>query len=352
MSDPRCSRRQPLVAVLLAALGAAPLLAQGSAPQAEPEEAPLLRLVQEAELHARRGQLELALQRYEESVQGGAGSADVLNRMAELYLINGNPTRAVVLLQRSLGEEPAQLPVYSGLNEAFLALGRLDSALHYVNEARQLAPDNSDVRSQLGYLHLQSGDMEQARVHLDSALQLDDRNVHAQRLLALYYTQVDLPDSAIARYLQVLELAGDDVEAHNNLAFLLAAQQRYLEALEWYRKTKALAEDPQLLHAVNLNVEAIRAIMDGKMRARYILVESESLAIDLRRRIGEDKENFGELAAKFSKAPNARDGGDLGFFGPGDMLPTVEENVLQLQVGETSPVLRMERGYMLIQRLN
>lgn len=340
-----------LTAALLAPAGV--LWAQQAVAGPESEEgAPLLRLVQEAELLARRGQLQLALTRYEEAIKEGAGSADVLNRAAELYLVHRNPARAVSLLQRSLQELPGQLPVYSGLNEAFLALGRLDSALYYVHEARRLSPDNSGVRSQLGYLHLQAGDLERARAQIDSALFLDDRNVHAHRLLALYFTQVGLPDSAVARYHMILELTPDDIEAHNNIAFLLAAQKQYLPALEWFGKTKTLAQDPQLMHAVNLNMEAIRAIMDGKMRARYILVPSESLAIDLLRRIDEEGEDFSELAARFSKAPNARDGGDLGFFGPGDMLPTVEESVMRLKVGQTSPVIQIERGYMLIQRLN
>ena len=34
------------------------------------------------------------------------------------------------------------------------------------------------------------------------------------------------------------------------------------------------------------------------------------------------------------------------------MLPSVEESVLQLRVGEISPVIQMAQGYMLIQRLN
>lgn len=358
-SHRQLARAGLLATLLLAVLGGAagaqkpvatPPVATPAA--AAPESAPLLRLVQQAEHLARLGRLEESLTRYEAALKQGAGSAEVLNRVAELYLINSNPARAVQLLHRSLQESPGQLPVYSGLNEAFLALGRLDSALYYVYEARRLAPDNSGVRSQLGYLYLQSGDLDRARVHLDSALQLDDRNVHGHRLIALYHTHKDQPDSAVQRYQMVLELLPDDVEAHNNIAFLMAAQGQYLDALEWYRKTRALAQDPQLLHAIHLNVEAIRAIMDGKMRARYILVQSETQATELRRRVDEDGEDFGELAAKHSRAPNARDGGDLGFFGPGDMLPVVEENVLQLQVGEMSPVLRLERGYMLIQRLN
>jgi tetratricopeptide (TPR) repeat protein len=340
------------VALFGAAHTQAQVQAQDSEPAITEEEAPLLRLVQEAELLARRGRLEPALLKYEEATRAGAGSAEVLNRMAELYLVSGDADRAISLLHRSLEEQPAQLPVLSGLNEDFLVKVQLDSALAYVQQARILSPQNSGVRSQLGYLHLQSGALPQARAQLDSALALDPGNVHGQRLLALYYTQIDEPDSAISGYRKVLELAPADVEAHNNLAFLLAAQQQYLEALEWYGKTKLLARDPELQTAIHMNIEAIRAIMDGKMRARYLLVESESLAIDLRRRIADAEEDFGQLAVRFSKAPNAGSGGDLGFFGPGDMLPDVEETVLQLEVGETSPVIQLQKGYMLIQRLN
>lgn len=347
----RIARVRQLAAALvaLAPLGTAAQPA-ASTPTSEPEPE-LVRLVQEAEYHAHHGQLEVALSRYEQALAMGAGSAEVLNRVAELYLLDRQPQKTVDLLHRSLRERPAQLPAYSGLNEAFLEMGKLDSAVYYVREARRLAPENSAVRSQLAFLYMQGGDLATARAQLDSAIALDDRNAHAHRLLALWYSRNDQPDSAIARYRIVLELRPEDVESHNNIAYLLASQKKYLEALAWYDKTKALTDDPNLLHAVNLNASAIRAIMDGKMRARFILVSSEAQARDIRQK-AEAGADFSELAARFSKAPNARDGGDLGFFGPGDMLPAVEEGVLRLQVGEVSAPIHIEQGYMLLQRLN
>ena len=327
-------------------------LAAATSAQDEPEPEPrLVSLVREAEGLARRGQLDQSLLRYEQALSEGAGSAQVLNRIAELYLIQGNGSRAVQLLHRSLGERPAQLPVYSMLNDAFLAMGRLDSALHYVHRAMELAPGNSGVRTQLAFLHLQAGDLAASRAELDTALSLDGRNGHAHRLLALHFTRTGKPDSALLRYHTVLEFLPDDVESHNNIAYLLAAGKRYPEALEWYDRTKAIARDPNLLHAINLNMEGIRAIVDGKMRARYILVPTESQALDILERL-EDGGDFGELAARFSQAPNAGDGGDLGFFGPGEMLPEVESNVLNLQVGGVSGPIRIQQGYMLLQRLN
>ena len=58
------------------------------------------------------------------------------------------------------------------------------------------------------------------------------------------------------------------------------------------------------------------------------------------------------LAQQFSLAPNAQDGGDLGFFGPGELLPVFEEAVVQLAIGGLSEVLSIPMGYVIIQRLN
>jgi len=184
------------------------------------------------------------------------------------------------------------------------------------------------------------------RIDLDPALL---KNLSAGRTLSA--DAVVQIDSALVVYRKVVELDPRDVEAHNNVAFLLAGKAQYAEALEWYKTTKTLSSDPQLLHALNLNMEGIRAIMAGKMRARYILVSSQATCQEVADKI-EAGEDFGELAARFSIAPNANEGGDLGFFGPGDMVSTVEEAVLGLAVGEVSPIISIGQHFMLLKRLN
>jgi len=336
--------------VAVAWLGAAQ--AQPSAPSDTTDAEPLLvRLVRQADFHASRGELPLAVAKYEEALRAGAGSAAVLNRLGELYVVTGAADRAVPIFRRSLGERPGQLPVYSRLGEAFLAMGQLDSAIHCVEQARELAPNAPSIHSSLGFLYMRHGDRSRARAALDTALQLAPRHAEAHRFLGVYYAEVDSVDSAIAHFATVVDLQPGDVEALNNIAFLKARQQQYAEALEYYRQAKQGVTDAQVLHAINMNMEAVRAIMDGKLRARFILVATEAEGRDLLRRLSAGEE-FGRLAARFSIAPNAAEGGDLGFFGPGDMLPEVEAAVLQLEVGEVSDVIPISRGAMVLQRLN
>ena len=61
-------------------------------------------------------------------------------------------------------------------------------------------------------------------------------------------------------------------------------------------------------------------------------------------------ESFSELATHHSDCPSSQKGGDLGLFGKGAMVPTFDEAVFKLEVGEISDVVETEFGYHLIHR--
>ena len=59
-------------------------------------------------------------------------------------------------------------------------------------------------------------------------------------------------------------------------------------------------------------------------------------------------EDFGELAIIYSEDSSSKDKGDLGYFKKGELLPVMEKEALQLQVGEVSGIVRTEYGFHLI----
>lgn len=315
------------------------------------EQDDIVEYVQRGDVYLTQGKPKLALVEYEKARQDGAGSAAFLNRMAALYMQTGGYSNALEVLRASLAEEPGQFTLYSRIGEAHLAMGQLDSAIASVDYARRLVPDNSAVHSALAFLILQAGDINQAKVHLDTALSLDTKNPEVHRLLGFYYSQHDSLKKAIGHYETLADLMPDDVEAFNNIAFLYAQQRQYNDALTYYKKARERSRDPYISQAIEGNLEAVRAILDGKMRARYILVKTETAARDLKERLLEGAD-FGQLAQQFSIAPNSQEGGDLGFFGPGELLSTFEEAVVPLEVGEMSDVINITVGFVIIQRLN
>ncbi|MEO1129264.1 MAG: peptidylprolyl isomerase [Planctomycetota bacterium] len=86
----------------------------------------------------------------------------------------------------------------------------------------------------------------------------------------------------------------------------------------------------------------------SKAVARHILVASESEAQDLKTQI-EGGAAFEDLAKEHSKCPSGRDGGSLGTFSKGDMVPEFDQVVFgDLAVGAISEPVQTQFGYHLI----
>lgn len=83
------------------------------------------------------------------------------------------------------------------------------------------------------------------------------------------------------------------------------------------------------------------------VRASHLLVKTEEEAAKLREEILAGKD-FAEVAAQVSMCPSGRDGGDLGFFGKGQMVREFEDACFSMQVGEISNPIKTQFGYHLI----
>lgn len=85
--------------------------------------------------------------------------------------------------------------------------------------------------------------------------------------------------------------------------------------------------------------------------ARHILVEKEEEAKDIYASLKKG-EDFAELAKELSKdTGSGANGGDLGWFGRGAMVPEFEKVAFSLEVGEISEPVQSQFGYHIIQVL-
>ena len=87
---------------------------------------------------------------------------------------------------------------------------------------------------------------------------------------------------------------------------------------------------------------------EEEVQARHILVDSEDKAKEIADKIAKGGD-FAALAKENSKDPGSKDdGGMLGFFGRGQMVPQFEEAAFRLKKGEVSPPIKSQFGFHLI----
>ena len=82
--------------------------------------------------------------------------------------------------------------------------------------------------------------------------------------------------------------------------------------------------------------------------ARHILVNSEEFCEELKAKIA-GGEDFAELAKEHSSCPSGAEGGELGSFGPGQMVKEFDTVVFSAPVNEVQGPVKTQFGYHLLE---
>ncbi len=85
-----------------------------------------------------------------------------------------------------------------------------------------------------------------------------------------------------------------------------------------------------------------------RARARHILVASQDACQKLKDEISGGGD-FAALAKKHSSCPSGKQGGELGEFGPGQMVPEFDKVVFSAPVGEVQGPIKTQFGYHLVE---
>ena len=85
------------------------------------------------------------------------------------------------------------------------------------------------------------------------------------------------------------------------------------------------------------------------MRASHILVGTLEEAQHLKQLVDQGHD-FGDLARQHSKCPSGQNDGDLGEFGPGQMVVPFELAVNATPMNEVSTPVKTQFGYHLVKR--
>ena len=90
-----------------------------------------------------------------------------------------------------------------------------------------------------------------------------------------------------------------------------------------------------------------RSDLGNEFNASHILVETEESALNIIAKV-KNGADFGDLANEFSTGPSGPSGGQLGWFGPGMMVPPFEEAVAKMEKGQVSSPVKTKFGWHVI----
>ncbi|WP_067729812.1 peptidylprolyl isomerase [Oceanobacillus damuensis] len=106
----------------------------------------------------------------------------------------------------------------------------------------------------------------------------------------------------------------------------------------------AIAEDIEITEE-DLQEEYDR--QNTEIDAQHILVADEETANEVKKELDEGGD-FAELAAEYSTDGTAEDGGNLGYFSSGQMVPEFEDAAYNMEAGEISEPVQSEFGFHII----
>ena len=236
------------------------------------------------------------------------------------YMGANKPDEAIRAWRDALTYKVDYPEAFMNIGVAFQAKNMPDSARAYWERSLEIKPDFVGARVVLARLAIGENRLMDAREQYHTLLDVGARDPRIFAELAFVYERQEDFDQAIAYYEEALKLSPDSTELVTSMAIVQNKKEEYIEAIQ-----------------------------ANKTRIRHIVVsqraEAEALLAEL-----QNGADFLEMARTRSTDASAANGGDLGFFGTGEMIPAFEEAVRLLKAGEITGIIKTPMGYHIIKR--
>lgn len=149
---------------------------------------------------------------------------------------------------------------------------------------------------------------------------------------------------------ELMNKFGKEIELDKTKEYKDAIESISKEVLTSMAINKILADitvtDDEVKKYYEDNKEAFA--QPATVSARHILVETEEEAKKAKEEIASESISFGDAAMKYSTCPSNQQGGSLGEFSKGMMVPEFEEAAFTAEIGVVTEPVKTQFGYHLI----
>lgn len=162
----------------------------------------------------------------------------------------GNQDRGCVLLQRAVEEQPDDHRIRVHLAESLKRRGQTIQAIEQMKAATEIAAHDPELRTKLGNLYLEAGNISEALNQAEHALAIDSRRAEAWALKGMALRRWGRVDEAMAALHRALDYQDEYTDVELELAGIYVDQNRPLRAfstLEVCRSRFAPGREPEAL---------------------------------------------------------------------------------------------------------
>ena len=295
-----------------------------------------------------------AINEFKIALEKAGDLAEIHSKLGYAYMMTERFNDSIQALNRAIEINPNLEEAYNFLSVVYKKMGRLEDALRTYQRLTALQPQNHTAHYNLGVIYHEMGMYQKEILEYKHALKIEPDYALALYNMGIWYGNKGMYDDAIYAFKKLVAIDPNNAQARYNLAIAFTKKNEYQEAEFQYKK--AIEIEPNFssarrgLESVEKRLgkrEPVKKI--GELRVQHILVRTRSEAEEILNLLNKGH-SFTNLAKQKSIDPSAKNGGDLGFFRKGDLLPDFENAALRLKIGEISGIVKTRLGYHIIQR--
>jgi tetratricopeptide (TPR) repeat protein len=267
------------------------------------------------------GKKDEARKALKKAVEYSPNDPATLFNAGSLALAEGEPAEGERLLRRAHEEDPQDHEIMVGLALASMGLGSPAAAEGWFVKALELRPRDPMLWMQFGGAQAASGDFDAAEAKFRKALEIAPGFIGARvQLVALLRQDLRYDDA-----LKEMAIIESSVPDHPDVA----TERRALETAK-AAQTKAAASG---------GVHLSQIFMTDRERAEEVLTALRS------------GRSWDVLARTFGQGPEAKRAGDVGYVNPTELRTEIADALAGLEVGDTSGLVQIGPGWLIVKRL-
>ena len=185
------------------------------------------------------------------------------------------------------------------------------------------------LEQMMGYYAMQGVPAETLKAHMDELVTTAQEQVIGAKMLD------DAAKSAGKTREEIVAEATKDVATPTDE-----------DCEKYYNENREAFKEPPQVRASHILVKADPSDEESKAKAR---AKIDFIRASVTGEINVEKA-FADAARENSDCPSGREGGDLGWFGPGQMVPEFDKAAFEMKVDEISDVVETQFGFHILRK--